>query len=74
MTAATTTRDLRALSDAHSARNYHPLPVVISAAEGAWVTDVEGHRYLDMLAAYSAITSGTATRGWSPRPSASSTG
>src|SRR5215472_16013946 len=52
------TSDLRALSDAHSAHNYHPLPVVISAAEGAWVTDVEGHRYLDMLAAYSAINFG----------------
>jgi len=58
VTAATTTRDLRALSDAHSARNYHPLPVVISAAEGAWVTDVEGRRYLDMLAAYSAVNFG----------------
>src|SRR5207253_3132468 len=34
------------------------LPVVISAAEGAWVTDVEGRRYLDMLAAYSAINFG----------------
>src|SRR5215467_6980565 len=50
--------DLRALSDAHSAHNYHPLPVVIETAEGAWVTDVEGRRYLDMLAAYSAINFG----------------
>ena len=58
MTAPTTTKDLRALSDAHSAHNYNPLPVVISAAEGAWVTDVEGRRYLDMLAAYSAINFG----------------
>ena len=58
MTTPATTSDLRALSDAHSAHNYHPLPVVISAAEGAWVTDVEGHRYLDMLAAYSAINFG----------------
>jgi ornithine--oxo-acid transaminase len=58
VTAPTTTNDLRALSDAHSAHNYHPLPVVISAAEGAWVTDVEGRRYLDMLAAYSAINFG----------------
>ena len=58
MTAPTTTNDLRALSDAHSARNYHPLPVVISSAEGAWVTDVEGRRYLDMLAAYSALNFG----------------
>ena len=58
MTAPTTTKDLRALSEAHSAHNYHPLPVVISAAEGAWVTDVEGRKYLDMLAAYSAINFG----------------
>jgi ornithine--oxo-acid transaminase len=49
---------LRALSDAHSAHNYHPLPVVIAHAEGAWVTDVEGRRYLDLLAAYSAINFG----------------
>jgi ornithine--oxo-acid transaminase len=58
VTTPATTSDLRALSDAHSARNYHPLPVVISAAEGAWVTDVEGRSYLDMLAAYSAINFG----------------
>jgi ornithine--oxo-acid transaminase len=49
---------LRAQSAAHSAHNYHPLPVVIAAAEGAWVTDVDGRRYLDMLAAYSAINFG----------------
>ena len=42
----------------HCAHNYHPLPVVISEGEGAWVTDVEGRRYLDMLSAYSAINFG----------------
>ncbi|MGD0926784.1 MAG: ornithine--oxo-acid transaminase [Streptosporangiaceae bacterium] len=52
------TEDLRALSEAHSAHNYHPLPVVIAEAEGAWVTDVDGRRYLDMLAAYSALNFG----------------
>ena len=41
-----------------SAHNYHPLPVVVADAEGAWVTDVEGRRYLDMLAAYSALNFG----------------
>ena len=41
-----------------SAHNYHPLPVVIAEAEGSWVTDVEGKRYLDMLAAYSALNFG----------------
>ncbi len=52
------TQDLRALSEAHSAHNYHPLPVVIAEAEGAWVTDTGGRRYLDMLAAYSALNFG----------------
>ncbi len=41
-----------------AAHNYHPLPVVVSKAEGCWVTDVEGKRYLDMLAAYSAVNFG----------------
>ncbi|GAA3199528.1 ornithine--oxo-acid transaminase [Actinocorallia longicatena] len=54
----TTTSELRALSEAHSAHNYHPLPIVIATAEGAWVTDVEGKRYLDMLSAYSAVNFG----------------
>jgi ornithine--oxo-acid transaminase len=53
-----TTKDLRTLSERHSAHNYHPLPIVIAEAEGAWVTDVEGRRYLDMLAAYSAVSFG----------------
>ncbi|QKJ20672.1 ornithine--oxo-acid transaminase [Microbacterium hominis] len=44
--------------DAHVARNYAPLPVVISRGEGAWVTDVEGKRYLDLLSAYSALNFG----------------
>jgi ornithine--oxo-acid transaminase len=49
---------LRALSEEHSAHNYHPLPIVIAEADGAWVTDVDGRRYLDMLAAYSAVNFG----------------
>ncbi len=53
-----TSSELRAQTLAHSAHNYDPLPVVIAEAEGAWVTDVEGRRYLDMLAAYSAINFG----------------
>jgi ornithine--oxo-acid transaminase len=53
-----TAAELRALSLAHSAHNYDPLPVVICEAEGVWVTDVEGRRYLDMLAAYSALNFG----------------
>jgi ornithine--oxo-acid transaminase len=54
----TSSGELRALADAHSAHNYHPLPVVIAEGEGAWVTDVEGRRYLDLLAAYSALNFG----------------
>ena len=52
------TDELLALTEAHAAHNYHPLPVVISEADGVWVTDVEGNRYLDMLAAYSALNFG----------------
>ena len=46
------------LVEAHSARNYAPLPVVISEGEGAWVRDVDGRRYLDLLAAYGALNFG----------------
>jgi ornithine--oxo-acid transaminase len=52
------TDDAIAFEHEHCAHNYHPLPVVITEAEGAWVTDVEGRRYLDMLSAYSAINFG----------------
>ncbi|HTY72974.1 MAG TPA: ornithine--oxo-acid transaminase [Actinomycetes bacterium] len=54
----TTTDDLISFEHEHCAHNYHPLPVVIRDAEGAWVTDVEGRRYLDMLSAYSALNFG----------------
>ncbi|HEX2355566.1 MAG TPA: ornithine--oxo-acid transaminase [Micromonosporaceae bacterium] len=55
-----TPRTPRAIADAErwTAHNYHPLPVVISSAEGAWVTDVDGKRYLDCLAGYSALNFG----------------
>ncbi|MBD2869270.1 ornithine--oxo-acid transaminase [Paenibacillus arenilitoris] len=46
------------LAEKYGARNYHPLPIVISRAEGAWVEDSEGMRYLDMLSAYSALNQG----------------
>ncbi len=42
----------------YGANNYQPLPVVISEAEGVWVKDLEGNRYLDMLSAYSAVNQG----------------
>ena len=47
-----------ALAEQHTAHNYHPLPVVVAEASGAWVTDVEGRRYLDCLAGYSALNFG----------------
>ncbi|MFI8518342.1 ornithine--oxo-acid transaminase [Streptomyces sp. NPDC085481] len=56
------TQDEIASADAHSAHNYHPLPVVVASAEGAWMTDVEGRRYLDMLAGYSALNFGHGNR------------
>ena len=46
------------LTESYAAHNYHPLRVVLSAGEGAWVTDVEGRRYLDCLAGYSALNFG----------------
>ncbi|HWH00765.1 MAG TPA: ornithine--oxo-acid transaminase, partial [Pilimelia sp.] len=55
-----TLRTPGAVADAQrwTAHNYHPLPVVVAAAEGAWVTDVDGRRYLDCLAGYSALNFG----------------
>ncbi|OEV03575.1 ornithine--oxo-acid transaminase [Streptomyces oceani] len=53
-----TSSELITTSDAYSAHNYHPLPVVVASADGAWMTDVEGRRYLDMLAGYSALNFG----------------
>ena len=46
------------LEDLYGAHNYHPLDVVIERAEGVWVYDVEGNRYLDCLASYSAVNQG----------------
>ena len=52
------TRDFIELENQYGAHNYHPLDVVIERAEGVWVYDVEGKRYLDCLAAYSAVNQG----------------
>jgi ornithine--oxo-acid transaminase len=46
------------LVEAHSAHNYAPLPVVIAEGDGAWVRDVDGRRYLDLLSAYGALNFG----------------
>ncbi|GGT30915.1 ornithine--oxo-acid transaminase [Streptomyces chromofuscus] len=58
----TATESLIAETEAHSAHNYHPLPVVVATADGAWMTDVEGRRYLDLLAGYSALNFGHGNR------------
>jgi len=55
---ATTLPDHIALAEQWSTHNYHPLPVVVAEAQGAWVTDVRGRRYLDFLAGYSALNFG----------------
>jgi ornithine--oxo-acid transaminase len=55
---ALTTADYIALEDRYGAHNYHPLNVVVTRAEGVWVWDVEGNKYLDFLAAYSAVNQG----------------
>lgn len=53
-----TTQDYIQLEEKYGAHNYHPLDVVIKEASGVWVTDVDGKRYLDCLAAYSAVNQG----------------
>ena len=53
-----TSQEHIALTERYAAHNYHPLPVVLSEGSGAWVTDVEGKRYLDCLAGYSALNFG----------------
>src|SRR3954447_9951779 len=45
-------------AEAHTAHNYHSLPVVLAHAQGAWMTDVDGGRFLDLLAGYSALNFG----------------
>jgi ornithine--oxo-acid transaminase len=57
LTSAKTTEFIE-LEDRLGAHNYHPLPVLIDSAEGVWVKDVEGKRYLDCLSAYSAVNQG----------------
>jgi len=55
---ATQTQALIALEEQYGAHNYHPLDVVIERASGSWLYDVDGRRYLDFLAAYSAVNQG----------------
>ena len=57
-TTVATSAQLIRLEETYGAHNYHPLDVVVSRARGVWVWDVEGNRYLDFLAAYSAVNQG----------------
>ncbi len=57
-TSVRSSAELIQLEEAHGAHNYHPLDVVIERARGVWVWDVEGRKYLDFLAAYSAVNQG----------------
>ena len=50
--------ELMDMEQQYGAHNYHPLEVVITKAEGVWVEDPEGRRYMDMLSAYSAVNQG----------------
>ena len=49
MTTKSKSEQLISTTEKFGAHNYHPLPIVIEKAEGSWVTDPEGNRYLDML-------------------------
>jgi ornithine--oxo-acid transaminase len=52
------TQEYIQIEEQYGAHNYHPLDVVLERAEGVWVYDVEGNRYLDCLSAYSAVNQG----------------
>ena len=52
------TQDFISIENEYGAHNYHPLDVVVNKAQGVWVYDVEGKKYLDCLAAYSAVNQG----------------
>ncbi|MCM3087677.1 ornithine--oxo-acid transaminase [Bhargavaea ginsengi] len=54
----TKTQQIIEQTDKYGAKNYNPLPIVISEAEGVWVKDPEGNKYMDMLSAYSAVNQG----------------
>jgi ornithine--oxo-acid transaminase len=58
LTATSTSTEFVALEERYGAHNYHPLDVVVERASGVWVWDVEGKKYLDCLAAYSAVNQG----------------
>lgn len=54
----TATEEIISITERWAAHNYHPLPVVLTSGDGVWVTDIEGRRYMDALAGYSALNFG----------------
>ncbi|MDN4523724.1 ornithine--oxo-acid transaminase [Fictibacillus sp. NE201] len=52
------TENIISKTEQYGAKNYHPLPIVISKGDGVWVYDPEGNKYMDMLSAYSAVNQG----------------
>ncbi|UJF28024.1 ornithine--oxo-acid transaminase [Planococcus sp. 107-1] len=54
----TKTQTIIETTEKYGANNYHPLPIVITEAEGVWVKDPEGNKFMDMLSAYSAVNQG----------------
>ncbi|QHK07191.1 Ornithine aminotransferase [Bacillus velezensis] len=58
MSAFTKSQEIISQTSHYGANNYHPLPIVISEAQGVWVKDPEGNQYMDMLSAYSAVNQG----------------
>ncbi|NRD76372.1 ornithine--oxo-acid transaminase [Bacillus sp. BRMEA1] len=58
MTSNVQTKELIEKTEKYGARNYHPLPIVVTRAERIWVEDPEGNKYMDMLSAYSAVNQG----------------
>jgi len=58
MAESSNSRSLIEQTEKYGANNYHPLPIVISSAEGVWVEDPESNKYMDMLSAYSAVNQG----------------
>lgn len=58
MSVTSVTEGIISQTEKFGANNYHPLPIVISEAEGVWVSDPEGNKYMDMLAAYYAVNQG----------------
>lgn len=54
----TKSNEIIEMTEHYGAHNYHPLPIVVDEAEGVWVKDPEGNKYMDMLSAYSAVNQG----------------